>query len=104
VTADEIPDPQALRVRLWCNGDLRQDRMTRDMVYSVADWLAYASTVMPLYPGDILASGTPSGVGPIKARDLIEMELEHIGRLAVEIAAPPPDAPVAEPGLGTPKA
>jgi 2-keto-4-pentenoate hydratase/2-oxohepta-3-ene-1,7-dioic acid hydratase in catechol pathway len=104
VTADEVPDPQNLAIRLWCNGELRQDANTRDMVYSVADMLAYASTVMPLYPGDVLASGTPSGVGPIAPGDHVEMELERIGRLAVDIVAPAAGTPIGEVGLGTPKA
>jgi 2-keto-4-pentenoate hydratase/2-oxohepta-3-ene-1,7-dioic acid hydratase in catechol pathway len=103
VTSDEIPDPQGLSVRLWCNGQIRQDGTTRDMVYSVAELLAYASAVMPLHPGDVLASGTPSGVGPIQPGDHVEMEVGGIGRLAVDIAAPSPGAPVGEPGLGNPK-
>jgi 2-keto-4-pentenoate hydratase/2-oxohepta-3-ene-1,7-dioic acid hydratase in catechol pathway len=103
VTADEVPDPQDLAIKLWVNGDVRQNGTTREMVYSVADLLAYASTVMPLYPGDVLASGTPSGVGPIGAGDRVEMELERIGRLTVDIAAPPPGTPVGEVGLGSPK-
>jgi 2-keto-4-pentenoate hydratase/2-oxohepta-3-ene-1,7-dioic acid hydratase in catechol pathway len=102
VTADEVPDPQALSVRLWCNGELRQDDTTRNMVYSVAELLAYASAVMPLYPGDVLASGTPSGVGPIQPGEHVEMEVGGIGRLAVDIAAAPPGAPLAEVGLGKP--
>ncbi len=100
VTADEVPDPQALSVRLWCNGELRQDDTTRNMVYSVAELLAYASAVMPLFPGDVLASGTPSGVGPIRPGEHVEMEVSGIGRLAVEIAAAPPGSPLAEVGLG----
>jgi 2-keto-4-pentenoate hydratase/2-oxohepta-3-ene-1,7-dioic acid hydratase in catechol pathway len=66
--------------------------------------MAYASTVMPLYPGDVLASGTPSGVGPIAPGDHVEMELERIGRLAVDIVAPAAGTPIGEVGLGTPKA
>jgi 2-keto-4-pentenoate hydratase/2-oxohepta-3-ene-1,7-dioic acid hydratase in catechol pathway len=104
VTSDEIPDPQALGIRLWCNDELRQDGTTRDMVYSVAEILAYASAVMPLHPGDVLATGTPSGVGPIRPGDHVTMELEQIGRLEIDVAAPPPGWPLAEPGLGHPKA
>ena len=103
VTADEIPDPQDLAIKLWVNAELRQDSSTREMVYSVAELLAYASTVMPLYPGDVLASGTPSGVGPIAAGDQVEMELEHIGRLRIDVSAPAPGTPIGEVGLGSPK-
>ena len=104
VTADEVPDPQDLAIRLWRNGDLRQDGHTRDMVYPLAEMLAYASSVMRLYPGDILATGTPAGVGAVQPGDRVEMELERVGRLAVTIAGPREGAPIAEPGLGSPHA
>ncbi len=103
-TADEVPDPQDLSIRLWRNGKLCQDGSTRSMVYSVAELIAFVSTVMSLYPGDVIATGTPAGVGPIEAGDALEMEIERIGRLAVDIVTAPPDAPIAEPGLGRPKA
>src|SRR5712691_9851008 len=93
VTSDEIADPQALSLQLWCNAELRQDGTTRDMVYSVAELLAYASAVMPLHPGDVLATGTPSGVGPIRPGEHVEMEVSGIGRLAVDIAAAAPGSP-----------
>lgn len=62
VTADEIPDPQDLRVRCWLNGELRQDSNTRDMVFGVAEVVSYASHFMTLLPGDVIATGTPEGV------------------------------------------
>lgn len=103
VTADEIPDPQDLQLRLWRNGDLRQDTNTRDMVYSTAEMLAYASAVMTLYPGDVLTTGTPAGVGPVEAGDVVEMEVERIGRLRVTMLPIDPAQPVAEIGLGSPR-
>lgn len=103
VTADEVPDPRNLRLRLWRNGDLRQDSTTRDMVYSIAELLAYASAVMTLYPGDVLATGTPAGVGPVAAGDAVEMEIERVGRLRITMLEIDPAQPVAEIGLGTPK-
>lgn len=99
VTPDEIPDPQALSVRLWRNGELRQDGNTRDMVFTTAEMLSYASSVMTLYPGDILTTGTPAGVGAVQGGDRVEAEVERIGRLAINLQAPPVNAPIAEPGL-----
>lgn len=62
LTADEAGDPQALRVRGWLNGDLRQDSSTADMIFSVAEVIAYASRFMTLEAGDIFVTGTPEGV------------------------------------------
>ncbi|MGH2480264.1 MAG: fumarylacetoacetate hydrolase family protein, partial [Ktedonobacteraceae bacterium] len=66
VTADEIPDPQQLTVRLRVNGVLKQEARTSDMIYSVSTMIAHLSQGMTLEPGDIIATGTPSGIG--KAR------------------------------------
>lgn len=62
VTADEIADPQNLSIKGWLNGELRQDSNTADMIFSVAEVIAYASKVMTLNPGDIISTGTPEGV------------------------------------------
>jgi 2-keto-4-pentenoate hydratase/2-oxohepta-3-ene-1,7-dioic acid hydratase in catechol pathway len=62
VTADEVPDPQDLAVRLWLNGELRQDSSTADMIFSVAEIISYVSTYIALEPGDVIATGTPQGV------------------------------------------
>jgi 2-keto-4-pentenoate hydratase/2-oxohepta-3-ene-1,7-dioic acid hydratase in catechol pathway len=62
-TADEVPDPQALRIRTWVNGDLRQDGNTRDMVFPVAALVAYCSASLTLEPGDVITTGPPAGVG-----------------------------------------
>src|SRR5690606_31223613 len=62
LTADEAGDPQAMRVRGWLNGDLRQDSSTADMIFSVAEVIAYASRFMTLAAGDIILTGTPEGV------------------------------------------
>jgi 2-keto-4-pentenoate hydratase/2-oxohepta-3-ene-1,7-dioic acid hydratase in catechol pathway len=61
-TADAVPDPQALGVRCWLNGELRQDSNTADMIFSVAEIISYASTYFTLEPGDVIATGTPEGV------------------------------------------
>ena len=62
LTADEAGDPQDMRVRGWLNGDLRQDSSTADMIFSVAEVIAYASRYMTLEAGDIIVTGTPEGV------------------------------------------
>jgi 2-keto-4-pentenoate hydratase/2-oxohepta-3-ene-1,7-dioic acid hydratase in catechol pathway len=88
-TADEIPDPQALRIRAWVNGDLRQDSSTREMSWGVADLVSIISQTMTLGPGDLIATGTPAGVGAgrrppryLVDGDLVEMEIESVGRLS----------------------
>ena len=88
VTRDEIPDPQNLALRSWVNGVPKQDGNTRDMIFDVAAIIATLSRGMTLEPGDIIATGTPSGVGfartpPefLKAGDVVECEVEGIGRL-----------------------
>ena len=62
LTTDTIPDPQALRIRCWLNGELRQDSNTADMIFSVAEIVSFASRYMTLEPGDVISTGTPEGV------------------------------------------
>ena len=85
VTADEIPDPHALRLQLWVNGERRQDGNTRDMIWNVPKLLEYASHVMTLHPGDLLSTGTPDGVGPLRPGDRVTMEVEGIGRMSIKV-------------------
>lgn len=92
VTADEIPDPQELALRLRVNGILKQEGQTRDMIYSVKTIISLLSQGMALEPGDIIATGTPSGVGfarkpPefLKAGDVVETEIDGIGLLRNEV-------------------
>jgi 2-keto-4-pentenoate hydratase/2-oxohepta-3-ene-1,7-dioic acid hydratase in catechol pathway len=85
VTADEIPDPHALRLQLWVNGERRQDGNTRDMIWSVPRLIDYASHVMTLSPGDLLSTGTPEGVGPLEPGDEVTLEVERIGRMSVRV-------------------
>ncbi|MEO8953518.1 MAG: fumarylacetoacetate hydrolase family protein [Ktedonobacteraceae bacterium] len=88
VTTDEIPDPQQLPIRLKVNGVIKQESNTSQMIYSVAQTIALLSTGMTLEPGDIIATGTPSGVGFARkppeflhAGDIMETEIEGIGLL-----------------------
>lgn len=88
VTADEIPDPQNLRIMCRVNGETLQDSNTSEMIFGVAYLISYISQYMTLEPGDIIATGTPFGVGfsrtpPIylKDGDVCEIEIEGIGTL-----------------------
>lgn len=84
-TADEVGDASGLRGRLWVNGDLRQDANTRDLVLDLAGMVETASAVMTLYPGDIIATGTPAGVGPVTDGDRIRIEFERVGEMTVDV-------------------
>ncbi|SFL17011.1 2-keto-4-pentenoate hydratase/2-oxohepta-3-ene-1,7-dioic acid hydratase (catechol pathway) [Loktanella salsilacus] len=86
VTADEVGDPQNLRVTLKLNGDTVQDSNTSDMIFSVREIVSYMSSFMELRPGDIIATGTPSGVGMgmkpqrfLRPGDVMEVEVEGLG-------------------------
>lgn len=74
-------DPSALAVRCRVNGETRQDGNTRDMIFSIARLIAYISGVMTLEPGDLIATGTPHGVGPLAAGDVVEVDVEGVGAL-----------------------
>lgn len=75
-------DPSGLAVRCRVGDELRQDGNTRDMVFSVQALVSFISRIMTLEPGDIIATGTPSGVGPLRPGERVEVEIEGIGTLA----------------------
>ena len=88
VTADEIPDPQALRIQCLVNGDVMQDASTAEMVFGVAALISFCSHAFTLEPGDVIATGTPAGVGwyrepkqMLKDGDVVEVRIERIGSL-----------------------
>ena len=82
VTADEVPDPQNLRVQLWNNGVLMQDYNTNDMAHNILRSIEWVSSVQSLEPGDVLAMGTNHrGLNPFMDGDKIEIEIEGLGRL-----------------------
>lgn len=85
VTPDEVPNPDNLDMRLSVNGELRQDINTSELVYSVRRLIAYASETYTLYPGDILFTGTPHGVGPVTAGDEIKCAISGIGEMRVHV-------------------
>ncbi|HEV8306671.1 MAG TPA: fumarylacetoacetate hydrolase family protein [Methylomirabilota bacterium] len=85
VTVDEIPDPHALRLQLWVNGERRQNGHTGDMIWKIPKLIEYASHVMTLYPGDLFSTGTPDGVGPLRPGDEVTIDIERIGRMSVRV-------------------
>ncbi|MBI3041464.1 MAG: fumarylacetoacetate hydrolase family protein [Betaproteobacteria bacterium] len=83
-TADEIRDPHAVRVRLWVNGELRQDFSTSGMLYNIPRCIEWVSSIHPLEPGDILATGTNhEGLVSLQDGDRLELEADGLGRLHV---------------------
>lgn len=87
VPADEVADPQALALRLWVNGELRQNGTTANMIFPVAHVIWYLSQFMVLHPGDLVNTGTPAGVALgmsepqyLKAGDVVELEIDGLGR------------------------
>ncbi len=75
-------DPARLRIKTFLNGKLRQSASTRNMVFSVPSLVRYISCVMTLYPGDIIATGTPEGIGPMSPGDRVDIQIEGIGTLS----------------------
>jgi 2,4-didehydro-3-deoxy-L-rhamnonate hydrolase len=101
VTADEIPDPQALRIRCLVNGEVMQDSSTREMVFGAAALVSFISQTISLSPGDVISTGTPAGVGfarkpprYLRAGDRVTVSIEGIGDLTnpveIEPATPAP--------------
>jgi 2-keto-4-pentenoate hydratase/2-oxohepta-3-ene-1,7-dioic acid hydratase in catechol pathway len=90
VPAGSIGDPQNIGLKLWVNGELKQDGRSNQMIFSLAEQIASASRIMTLDPGDLLLTGTPAGVGApkrtfLKVGDRVDAEIERIGRLSVVI-------------------
>jgi 2,4-diketo-3-deoxy-L-fuconate hydrolase len=88
VTADEIPDPDALPLTLTVNGDVRQNSNTNDLIYNCRRLIEFASSFYTLYPGDLLYTGTPEGVGPVKPGDVIVCRSAPVlGELKISVRA-----------------
>ncbi|GGE50193.1 hypothetical protein GCM10007276_29070 [Agaricicola taiwanensis] len=86
VTADEIPDPQNLQVRLWVNGTIKQDYNTSDMAHDIKRCIEWVSSIHALEPGDILALGTNHrGLNAFHDGDVVELETEGLGRLKIHV-------------------
>jgi 2-keto-4-pentenoate hydratase/2-oxohepta-3-ene-1,7-dioic acid hydratase in catechol pathway len=85
VTADEVPDVTNINMRLWVNDELKQQANTRDLIVDMRQMVSIASSASTLYPGDLIATGTPAGVGPVRDGDVVTIEVENVGRMAIRV-------------------
>jgi len=99
VTPDEIGDPHALELRTWVNGELRQHSNTRELIYDCFAQVEHLSTAFTLEPGDVITTGTPSGVGGarqppafLRAGDVVRIEIERIGAIENRVIEEPEEA------------
>ena len=92
-TADEVPDPHDLRLRTWVNGELRQDSSTSDLIFRVPELVAFLQEAITLEPGDLILTGTPSGVGAyqdppafLAPGDIVRIEIDRLGVIEHAVA------------------
>jgi 5-carboxymethyl-2-hydroxymuconate isomerase len=85
VPAASVVDPQDLRITLSVNGAPRQDGSTALMIHRIPELIGYLSSIFTLEPGDIILTGTPAGVGPIKSGDSVVAEISQVGKLTVTV-------------------
>jgi 2-keto-4-pentenoate hydratase/2-oxohepta-3-ene-1,7-dioic acid hydratase in catechol pathway len=92
-TADEVPDPQNLGLRTWVNGELRQDSDTSDLIFGCQELVDFIAQTCTLQPGDLILTGTPSGVGMsldppqfLKSGDVIRVEIDRLGSIEHAVA------------------
>ena len=85
VTADEIADPDSLDLAIRVNGDTRQKSNTKSMIFSVERLIEFCSAFYTLHPGDIIMTGTPEGVGPVEAGDVMQCTVEGVGSMDVPV-------------------
>jgi 2-keto-4-pentenoate hydratase/2-oxohepta-3-ene-1,7-dioic acid hydratase in catechol pathway len=92
-TADAVPDPEDLALRTWVNGELRQDARTSDLIFSIPELVAFIGETCTLEPGDLILTGTPSGVGMaldpprwLASGDVVRIEIERLGAIEHAVA------------------
>ena len=85
VTADSVKNPDRLAFELTVNGETRQKSNTSDLIIGIADLIVFASAYYTLMPGDLLMTGTPDGVGPIKSGDIIDARIDELGSMKVKV-------------------
>jgi 2-keto-4-pentenoate hydratase/2-oxohepta-3-ene-1,7-dioic acid hydratase in catechol pathway len=97
-TADEVGEPHGLRLRTWVNGELRQDSNTKHLIFDCFALVEYLSTAFTLEPGDVVSTGTPSGVGAVmkpprllRVGDVVRIEIDGLGALENPVV-PEPEA------------
>jgi 2-keto-4-pentenoate hydratase/2-oxohepta-3-ene-1,7-dioic acid hydratase in catechol pathway len=86
VTTDELGDPGALQLSITVNGEPRQDANTDDLILSVGELIAWGSSFYTLHPGDVILTGTPQGVGPVKTGDTMLARIDKIGSMQVKLS------------------
>jgi 2,4-didehydro-3-deoxy-L-rhamnonate hydrolase len=89
VTPDEVPDPDSVDFTLKVNGAVKQQSNTRHLIFKTRKLIAWASRWYTLYPGDIIMTGTPEGVGPVGPGDVMDCEMQYIGSMRVDVRAAP---------------
>lgn len=85
VTADEVPEPGQLMNRFRVNGQLRQEASTADMIVDIPELIELISSVLPLTPGDVIATGTPEGVGPFVPGDVLHIAIDTVGEMTLQV-------------------
>jgi 2-keto-4-pentenoate hydratase/2-oxohepta-3-ene-1,7-dioic acid hydratase in catechol pathway len=85
VTRDEVSDPGQLAVKITVNGAVKQDAHTSDLILTVGELIEWGSSFYTLYPGDVILTGTPQGVGPVKPGDTMLASIERIGSMQVAV-------------------
>jgi 2-keto-4-pentenoate hydratase/2-oxohepta-3-ene-1,7-dioic acid hydratase in catechol pathway len=90
VTADEIPDPDDVPLKISVNGELKQNSNTRHLIYDCRKLIEWGSTFYTFYPGDVLYTGTPEGVSPVKPGDVMLAQIDPIGAMSVPVRAHKP--------------
>jgi 2-keto-4-pentenoate hydratase/2-oxohepta-3-ene-1,7-dioic acid hydratase in catechol pathway len=97
-TTDEVGNPHELGIRTWVNGELRQDSNTKELIYDCFTLVEHLSTAFTLEPGDVIPTGTPSGVGIamkpprlLEAGDVVRIEIDRLGQLESPVIAEPED-------------
>ena len=86
ITKRNLINPDRLGIRALLNGRVVQDSNTSDMIFDVGEIISFISSVMTLYPEDLILTGTPSGVGPLQPGDIITVEIEGIGKITNQVA------------------
>jgi 5-carboxymethyl-2-hydroxymuconate isomerase len=86
VPASAVPDPHALNLKLAVNGEARQNGISSDMMNRIPQIIAHISAIFTLDPGDIILTGTPAGVGQVRAGDVMTAEIVTVGRLTIPVA------------------
>ncbi|UCC60210.1 MAG: fumarylacetoacetate hydrolase family protein [Dehalococcoidia bacterium] len=82
-------DPDDLKIETYLNGEMRQSARTSDLIFGIAELVSFISNVMTLLPGDVIATGTPSGIGRMNPGDIVEVRIEGIGTLRNHVVAAP---------------